>query len=256
MAPTADRQNGTEQQKPAAVLAGFFRARRKPVQLAIAWKSLGHHRFISQAWFTRPEPCKKEEKVMKTTGFSGLVCVALAMFALPATAQTPDGMTPAIEGMCDVLADATPGLYGLCVGMCEAQDCEAELSPSTEEVEFSPSCNPSSERLLANYIRLAGPLDPPMPCVKVACPCWTQAELEDIGGIGADSCIGGEDWMYLQSGAADRGVGEYATASYLSCTSNEAGFSQGRFVRGLSADEYGACLKTVTDQCTARELWP
>jgi hypothetical protein len=191
---------------------------------------------------------------MKMARFSGLMCVALALYALPAAAQAPGQSTPANEGMCDVLTDATPGLYGLCVGMCEAQACEAELNPYTGEVDFDPSCKPSSQQLLDNYKKLAGPADPPMPCVKVACPCWTQAELEDIGGIGNDSCIGGEDWMYLQSGAADRGVREYATASYLSCTSNEAGFSQSRFVGGLSADVYGVCLETVTDQCTARGL--
>ena len=193
---------------------------------------------------------------MKTTCLSGLVCVALAIFALPAAAQAPGQSTPATMGLCDGLADATPGLQGLCVAMCEAQACEAEINPDTYEVEFGPSCKPSSEQLLANYNKRMGPADPPMPCVKVACPCWTQAELEDIGGIGIDSCIGGENWMYLQSGAADRGVWEYATASGGACASNVAGLSQSRFVRGLSADEFAVCLKTVTDQCTARGLWP
>lgn len=198
---------------------------------------------------------------MKTTRFSGLVCVALAMFALPAAAQAPGQSTPATMGLCDGLADATPGLQGLCVAMCEAQACEAEINPDTGEVEFGPSCQPSSDKLLANYNKRAGPADPPMPCVKVACPCWTQAELEDIGGIGEDICIGvigeegREDWAFFQAGAADRGVREYAVASGLACASNDAGFSGSRFVGGLSADEYGVCVKTVADKCTAGELW-
>jgi len=45
----------------------------------------------------------------------------------PAMDQTPDGETPANEGVCDALqADGTTkGLYGLCVAFCEAQDAEA-----------------------------------------------------------------------------------------------------------------------------------
>ncbi len=35
---------------------------------------------------------------------------------------TPDGETPAHEGVCDVLIGQTPGLYGLCIAFCEAQD--------------------------------------------------------------------------------------------------------------------------------------
>ena len=191
---------------------------------------------------------------MKTTRFLSLLCVSLAMFALPAAAQT----TPANAGICDPLADATPGLQGLCVAMCEAQACEAEFDTNTGEVVFNPSCSPASDELLANYNRLADfekkDPDPSMPCVKVACPCWTQAELEDIGGVGTDSCIGGENWTYLQSGTVDKGVWEYAIASGNACASSEAGFSGSRSVSGLSADKYGTCLKTITDACTARGL--
>ncbi|MBE9556566.1 MAG: hypothetical protein IMF08_06890 [Proteobacteria bacterium] len=206
-------------------------------------------------------------KVIKATRFLGLVCVALAMFALPAAAQSASQSTPATTGLCDGLADATPGLQGLCVAMCEAQACEAEIHPITGEVEFGPSCEPSAENLLANYNKRAAPVDPPMPCVKVACPCWTQAELEDIGGGKADKCIGGPeiggpdeeqnlDWAFLQAGAVDRGVRELAIASGLACASNEAGFSQSRFIRDLSADAYAVCVKTIADVCTARDIWP
>ncbi len=207
---------------------------------------------------------------MKTTRFLGLLCVSLAMFALPATAQAAGQSTPATMGLCDDLADATPGLQGLCVAMCEAQACEPEISPDGT-VDFGASCGPSAPQLLENYNEIVkrnvekaaaeDRVDPSMPCVKVACPCWTEAELEDIGGAENDQCIGvvsvidGEGWAYLQAGATDRGVREYANASYGECASNEAGFSGNRSVRGLSADAYGACLKTVTDKCTAGELW-
>jgi hypothetical protein len=98
-----------------------------------------------------------------------------------ARAQTPDGETPANEGVCDELIGATPGLYGLCVGFCEAQDCEASIDASTGEVTFDADCKPSDPKLLANYNNRAGPDDPPMPCVNdtiTECPCWTEAELD------------------------------------------------------------------------------
>ncbi len=43
-----------------------------------------------------------------------------------ATASTPDGETPANEGVCDVLKmdGIHQGLYGLCVAYCEAQDLD------------------------------------------------------------------------------------------------------------------------------------
>ena len=194
---------------------------------------------------------------MKTIRLSGLVCIALAMFALPATAQTPDGMTPAEEGMCDVLNDATPGLKGLCVAMCEAQDCEAELNPDTGEVDFNPSCNPSSEKLLDNYNRKAGPSDPQMPCVKVACPCWTEAEMENIAGGVLDQCSVGPTWSQLFGNSTDKGF-EMASAEDhfkkgLQCYTSQSNSSIVR-QRSLGTDEYAVCRQSVIDQCIARGL--
>lgn len=197
---------------------------------------------------------------MKTTRFLSLLCVSLAMFALPAAAQAAGQSTPATMGLCDGLADATPGLQGLCVAMCEAQACEAEIS-ADGTVDFGASCGPSAPQLLENYNKLAnfdnqaGPVDPSMPCVKVACPCWTEAELEDIGGLGADVCYDGGTYIDFRSKATDKGVREYALASsYSECASNEAGFSEDRFVDRLSADAHGACLKTVRAEASSRGL--
>ena len=197
---------------------------------------------------------------MKMSGLSGLVCVALAIFALPAAAQTPDGMTPAEEGMCDVLNDATPGLKGLCVAMCEAQDCEAELNPDTGAVEFNPSCNPSSERLLANYNRKKVPEDPRMPCVQVACPCWTEAEMENIAGGVLDQCFVGDTWSQLLGNSTEKGF-EMASAEDhfrkgLRCNTSQSNSSIER-ERSFSSDEYDVydvCRQSVIDQCIARGL--
>ncbi len=63
------------------------------------------------------------------------------------------------EGVCNELLDATPGLYGLCVAFCEAQDL------------------PPDSRLMDVYERIRRDDDPDMPCV---CPCWSREELESI----------------------------------------------------------------------------
>lgn len=195
---------------------------------------------------------------MKTKHILGILCVSWAVFALPAAAQNGRQATPATSGICDGLADATPGLQGLCVAMCEAQGCEAELNPDTGQVEFGRSCEPSAERLLANYNRLAGPGDPSMPCVKVACPCWTQAELQSVGGFDGDKCRSLSGTLMLQGGSADRGIGEFASTfefgTFRQCASLEFDFN--RNVSGLSSEAMENCTRTLRDECTARGLWP
>jgi hypothetical protein len=101
----------------------------------------------------------------------------LLLVAATGYAQTPDGETPANEGVCDDLMWATPGLYGLCIAFCEAQDCEPDFSLDNP----FENCRPSSERLLRNYDRKKGPGDPDMPCIAPPpfCPCWTEQELAD-----------------------------------------------------------------------------
>lgn len=204
---------------------------------------------------------------MKMARFSGLICVALALFALPASAQAPGQSTPATLGLCDGLADATPGLQGLCVAMCEAQACEGELDPATGEVVFDPSCKPSSQQLLDNYNKLASSSDPRMPCVKVACPCWTEAEIDNIGGgsIGGnpfDQCLVGDDWAGLFGVSTDGGGWEQAYALDVNeamCISiqtdpSDATSASTTRQKTLSADEYLVCQQSVVDQCKSRGL--
>lgn len=106
-------------------------------------------------------------------------CLPVALvLALPAYSQTPDGMTPAEENVCDPLRSATPGLYGLCVAYCEAHDAEM-ISPQGDPNEL----NTPNQKILANYNRKKTESDPPMPCVVAeveACPCWTSAELKEM----------------------------------------------------------------------------
>lgn len=196
---------------------------------------------------------------MNATRFLGILFISCAAVALPASAQNGRLDTPATLDGCDSLADKTPGLQGLCVALCEAQTCEAEVTESGL-VEYGPGCEPSAPRLVANFVRMADPAagDPQYPfCVKVQCPCWTREDLATIGGVSNDQCYGqGVDargWAWLQGGASDRGVGEYALASGLACASQSAD-REPRFLNasGFGAAAYQTCLQTVRDECAAR----
>ncbi len=100
----------------------------------------------------------------------------LAAF-LPAAVQaqgTPDGESPAAESICDELVTATPGLFGLCVAFCEAQDCDPDF---TQEDPFE-HCTPSNPNLLGLYNFFRDPaIDPAMPCLKTPCPCYDGGDL-------------------------------------------------------------------------------
>ncbi|MCR4347285.1 MAG: hypothetical protein NUV55_08820 [Sulfuricaulis sp.] len=99
-----------------------------------------------------------------------LLLVAGLVGAAPVLAETPDGITPANEGVCDGLkTNATPGLYGLCVAYCEAQDLDIVGDKETP-----------NNKILANYRKKMQAGDPDMPCFKVPCPCWSDAELAAI----------------------------------------------------------------------------
>lgn len=99
--------------------------------------------------------------------------------SVPASAQTPDGQTPAEETVCDVLIGATPGLYGLCVAYCEAHDADI-LSPGGDPAEL----NVPNRMILENYNKKKTEFDPLMPCVQQAqdenCACWTADQLSTV----------------------------------------------------------------------------
>jgi hypothetical protein len=121
---------------------------------------------------------------------AGFACVlALGILSAPTTtlADTPDGLTPPNEGVCDPLqADGiSKGLYGLCVAFCEAQDWADEAIPVSEEGLLALEQGKPSGRILANYNKKKGASDPDMPCIKVLepCPCWTAEEIASIDGV-------------------------------------------------------------------------
>lgn len=109
---------------------------------------------------------------------SAAMLVGLAMWAGHGTEAQggPLPEPPPSKGVCDELIGATPGLYGLCVGFCGAQDCE----PDFELEDPFENCTPFSEKLLANYGKRKQESDPDMPCIKTPCPCWTPNELASL----------------------------------------------------------------------------
>ncbi len=86
---------------------------------------------------------------------SGLLFVSLSTFGLTAVAKTPDGQTPAEETVCDVLQSDTPGLYGVCVAYCEAQDLN---DINFDDLENSKKSAPR-RRILENYQKKMQPGD-------------------------------------------------------------------------------------------------
>jgi len=98
------------------------------------------------------------------------VAGAMILFTGILYAQTPDGITPANEDVCDPLKGGTPGLYGLCVAYCEAQDFD--------RVGLLNNGN-SKIRLLQNYNKKKTEADPTMPClIPTGCPCFGLEDAE------------------------------------------------------------------------------
>ena len=126
---------------------------------------------------------------MKYTLSSLLATLALGMLAITPTtyASTPDGQTPAEEGICDPLKaeGITKGLYGLCIAFCEAQDFADPLIPTTEAELESLQASAPSGKILANYNKRKLESDPPMPCIvaEPPCPCFSAEQLSAIDGI-------------------------------------------------------------------------
>lgn len=125
-----------------------------------------------------------------------ILVTMLALAAAAAGAQTPDQQTPANEGVCDELIGATPGLYGLCVAYCEAQDCDPVVADQDPE-----SCVASDRKLLDLYNDHKSPADPEMPCVQVTCPCWSIEELESIN---ATECESADRLFFFRTRILDR----------------------------------------------------
>ena len=203
------------------------------------------------------------------------------MFGLTAVAQTPDGTTPANEGVCDVLQGATPGLYGLCVAFCEAQDWADADAPITEAEHDMLALKAPSGRILSAYNKRRTTADIDMPCIKVQepCPCWSADELALVDGYYSDgataitSCHNYTEPPYTWQGLDQRGgpvvvtragpsPGGYADGYCM--YRGEGGASRALFVTNgtLTPDEADACYsqhqlhyQTVVSSGACDSIW-
>jgi len=173
------------------------------------------------------------------SSFFATITIGLIAFAPPLLASTPDGETPAVESVCDDLQGGTPGLYGLCIAYCEAQDLD---DIDFTNLENSKKAAPN-RKILENYRKKMKPGDTDMPCLAAPCPCWDETELlnvtsENVAGI---SCVEGDFGSHLL--ISFDGVDAFAVlGSRSSCRNQNAEFT-------VTADERASCVGQIKDRC-------
>ena len=98
------------------------------------------------------------------------LCLLLT-FASASPAQTPDGMPPALETVCDM---ETGAAYGLCNAYCEAMDCE------TDDPHASAT---ACSKVRAKFQQTTGR---DLPC-EVTCPCADPAVFPSFAAVLSDA---------------------------------------------------------------------
>lgn len=153
-----------------------------------------------------------------------------------ANAMTPDGETPANEGVCDSLQGGTPGLYGLCVAYCEAQDLDIVGDKETP-----------NNKILANYRKKMQVGDPDMPCIQTPCPCWTQAELDAIST--PTTCITDSDTGVIRSATQFASID--TSRPICRFTDRDAGISRRFQDEAVPADAAQTCYNQIVNACAS-----
>jgi hypothetical protein len=118
----------------------------------------------------------------------GAVSVAAlaALYVAPAAAQTPDGLPPALETVCDMESGAA---FGWCNAYCEAMDCDLanDNDPATEPKASATACS----KVRTKFQQQTGR---DMPC-EVSCPCTDNPEAFPVwaaylaGDATGDYCL-------------------------------------------------------------------
>ena len=164
--------------------------------------------------------------------------------AAVAVQSTPDGETPANEGVCDTLwaPGVTKGLYGICVAFCEAQDCDIGADGVIPE-----SCRPSSQRLLDVYNKRKSDTDPEIPCRPSApnCPCWTDDELaSNLNDVAFTICI--PPAFNFAGGYSENTAGVQNYGGSTVCTFADPVANLNRF-QTVSAEEFEVCNQSLNN---------
>jgi len=173
--------------------------------------------------------------------------LGFAALSVNVSAQgTPDGVTPAVEDVCDVTINATKGLYGLCVAYCEAIDAPENVT----DPEVLASLKPAPKHILDNYNKKRVESDPLMPCVAYdsPCPAWTTTEIEGIGYNNQYSITNNdlEVWLNDAYSLTDEEIAEFNGETYHWAVSvvSENGEYKGIY---LYTDTYGDQYVRITD---------
>jgi hypothetical protein len=130
--------------------------------------------------------------------------LAMTIIAMPLAGQAQ----PPQDGVCAGLKGGTPGLFGLCVAFCEAQDLGEAGEIDTNESAMS---------LLSNYERKRRDGDPAMPCLapEATCECWDTATLEAALPSPDECRVTATSVFARQETGGVRSVAEVDTASFL-----------------------------------------
>jgi len=159
------------------------------------------------------------------------------------SAQTP------FETVCAPLHPSngvTPGLFGLCVAYCVAQECNAL---------DVPECGPelcSCSDVLDDYNDKRQPGDPAMPCIQEECPCFDAQFLADELSNPA-ICIDGDEQTLINGSDPEGCINAVAQVTVRSSGEICQAFAQDRdpadnvcketisTLQSVSPDEFAAC---------------
>ncbi len=191
------------------------------------------------------------EIIGKEIGFllSLTLSMLLSVGISTARAQTLYGETPAEESVCGPLVGGTPGLYGLCVAYCEAQDLDGYdfNNPETHK-KAAPN-----RKILENYRKKMDADDPDMPCLGGTCPCWEESYLLVVTAenVQAGSCGENQFQTTIRTTEAIPGVEggfsvlDLGAGGFFCATRDRLPHSL-----DITIEEYRSCLGHIDDRCT------
>ena len=124
-----------------------------------------------------------------------ILATGAILFSGTIYAQTPDGVTPANEAICDLESGAA---YGLCNAYCEAMDCDSDTPHASET-----ACLKVQDKFIQKTGR-------DLPCMipPPECPCFTFQEVAAIADTESSAynfhCFNGPTpgmvlWQTIQS---------------------------------------------------------
>jgi len=189
-------------------------------------------------------------RVAVRSGSIAILTLILAGIAVGSSTASAQSTAEAAgdAGICDALADATPGLRGICVAYCERLDCS---NPD------SPEC--AALRSIYDRRRQTG--DPDLPCLPI-CPCFALSDLLDhpveldtceIGGSGGQAWAGAWDSATSIQGCGTFSSTEFGDFAQCRFQNTVVDPPDTRFAR-ISQEEAAICRAIVAEFVAARGL--